>query len=956
MKNFFEKRDPWGNSYSLWTIAIMIFMTPLAWWSISHVHLQDDITDWLPKNDSRSEILSWYKNEFRVEDQILVSWEGSSLGDPRVEKLAQKIRGISDAQGIRRGGILEIETVVTPDELLNTITKHHVSREEALRRLEGVLVGRGTLKVELTKSGKVRKERVLRQITEQARNQLGISLTAGPSSAEMADATSEEYDEDFEGDELEEEEIVEEDETTARPFEMQLFWSGMHSHPQQVEQVQELLANLSGRPTQQHPAGEKLVAGTFFEIGSPVALAMSLSQAGKEDEQLAFSKIKEAAIAVGIDAKSLRLGGRPVAATELNNQISQVIWNPQAPFWMLHRRSPVLLSAIVSLLLAFVMLRSFRLTTIVLITTFYATFAAVAFVPLTGGSMNMVLVVMPTLLMVLTLSASIHIANYWKQTSPHHPKKSISHAVKMATPPCVLAAITTAVGMLSLTTSSLTPVRSFGIYTAVGCLISLVVVLYGMPALLQVWSSKEVPSDTNSSNKQATWELLGYGISRAWVPITFACLLLFAVSACGLSRFKTESKIVRYFPDNSRIVQDYRFLEENLSGIVPVDLVIRFDKESQETTTFLSRMEVIRNIQEKIRQHPDISGTLSLADFQPVMTLPSEKAKQLSKMRFARKSNIIEKRIKKGKNRAESRSFLTVAQKKKMLQKARGESFSIEEGDELWRITAQVSLLSDVDYVSLCGDKKQQGDLNEIACSVLKYQAGANHVITGTVPLFLQTQQAVLSSLIRSTAIAFAVIAIIMMVILKNPTAGLLTMLPNLMPVGVVLGLISWNGLSIDIGTMITAAVALGIAVDGTLHLLTWFKSGIKEGFSRQKSIAQALAHCGPVLVQTSLIISVGLLTLYPSELLLIQRFSWMMACMIASALVADIIFLPALLAGPLGSMIESTIQKQASSSIQRTDDPAQEMLEEIAARSPDKEYKPHLLKLPLHNERKAVR
>jgi uncharacterized protein len=131
-----------------------------------------------------------------------------------------------------------------------------------------------------------------------------------------------------------------------------------------------------------------------------------------------------------------------------------------------------------------------------------------------------------------------------------------------------------------------------------------------------------------------------------------------------------------------------------------------------------------------------------------------------------------------------------------------------------------------------------------------------------------------------------------------------ITMLPNLLPVGVVFGLISWGGIPVDIGTMITASVALGIAIDGTLHLLTWFRDGLRRGMSREDAIALGLAHCGPAMWQTSAAIGLGLLMLITAELLLISRFGWLMAALIGAALLADIVFLPALLSGPLGTLI----------------------------------------------------
>ena len=214
--------------------------------------------------------------------------------------------------------------------------------------------------------------------------------------------------------------------------------------------------------------------------------------------------------------------------------------------------------------------------------------------------------------------------------------------------------------------------------------------------------------------------------------------------------------------------------------------------------------------------------------------------------------------------------------------------------------------MSDLDYAELTSD------LNERVQSELKGYPGTSHRVTGMIPLFLRTQQAVLESLIRSFAMAFGVIALVMMVLLRNPLAGLITMLPNLLPVGMVFGLISWGGLFVDIGTMITASVALGIAVDGTLHLLTWFREGLNRGLSRQDAVSEALGHCGPAMWQTSAAVGLGLFMLFPAELLLISRFGWLMAALIGTALIADIVFLPALLAGPLGMLIERSVNTTA--------------------------------------------
>jgi len=911
MTHFFEKRDRWGHGLALWVLLLMVFLTPFAWWAIKQIDLHNDVRNWLPSSDPQSRTLSWYQEQFKVEDRILVSWKGSSLSDPRVEEFAQRLEGKPDHEGIRRNGLKQIQSVTTPNEVIERMVERKVGRDEAIRRMKGILIGTGGLKVRLAEAGKHNSHRTIKTLVQRVNEKFGVDLKVETLSAEAQELIAEiEYSDlaDTENTgEQNSEAVTSLSESEAIPtynavrqYDFSIGWRGSHVDPDRTKQIRDFMLACRGRQTAAAPEGELLVEECFFVIGSPVAVSISFTEAGLADKSGTLEAIRRTAAEVGIDEKDLHLGGRLVAGSELNNQIKKVAWNSLYPITHLHKRSPLLLSALVGIVLTFLMLRSFRLATLVIVVSAYTTLLAVAFVSVTNGSMNMVLVVMPTLLSVLTISAAIHVANYWKHAAYRDNRTAVVDAVKMARKPCILASVTTAIGLLSLTTSPLTPVRDFGLYSAIGCLIALVVVLYGFPSLLQFWPGQ--PPKLKEVDRSG-WKSLGYFLSNRRIPVILGCLSAFAVCTYGLKWFQTETKVIRYFPDESRVVQDYHFLEENLAGIVPFVTIVRFDEQVQHSLNFLQRMELVRDVQNKMRQHPQISGTMSLADFQPVSTLPPDNAGFLRKARFNRRALEVETRARES-NAAQT--FLTTAEEPTDLYQT-GDQRLNKAGDELWRISAQVAIMSDMNYVDF------MAELDDIARSVLKTHAGSDHVVTGMVPLFLRTQQAVLDSLITSFALAFAVIAVVMMVLLKNPIAGLMTMLPNLLPVGIVFGLISWNGLAVDIGTMITASVALGIAVDGTLHLITWFQIGIQQGLTRREAVAEALSHCGPAMWQTSTAVGLGLLMLYPADLLLIKRFGWMMSALIGTALVADVIFLPALLAGPLGSLIQKTLLRSKS-------------------------------------------
>ena len=936
MASFFQKRDPWGHSLSLWVVVFMIFITPVLFGVLREIRQENNVENWLPPNDPQSKVLSWHRHSFGIEDRVLLSWEGSSLTDLRANRLKTLLLGTPDEAGIYRGGSPYIQNVVTPQDAIQKMVENKIEPAEAQERMKGVLLGTGALKIQLTEAGRKRQDQTIQELIDKAKSELGIVLTVKPAFKEWVEIVDEsnpqaEIAETPASDD--EEQVDFEALVAAIPsHDFQVTWPRMQPDSKQTDQIKQLALSLkrptilpdsksedsgsSGKSAETHPA---LIQDCFFAVGTPIAVAIELSDTGDADHAAAVAAVKTAAFKAGIPEEGLHMGGRPVAGAALNRMVKESSWNTAYPVWQFHKRSVTLFSGLIGIALAFLMLRSVRLSCLVLLISYYTTFVAVSVVPLTGGTMNMVLVVMPTLLTVLTLSGSIHVANYWKHAAHVDMKTAVAQAVEMARAPCMMASLTTAIGLASLMTSPLSPVRDFGLYASIGCLISLLMVLYGLPSLLQLWPAKP-PKESEVDTRH--WQKFGRVLSRHQVMVSMGCLLIFAASCYGFKWFRTETKVIKYFPDSSRVIQDYLFLEENLSGITPVDTVICFDETAQKNMNFVERVELVRKIQQKIAEHPEISGSVSLADFSPVTEPPPEDASTAKKLMYNRRALITKKRVFKSLETddentetgtktpelATAKSFVHIADSSIDLEQetANGpREVMVTKGDEMWRITAQVAIMTDLNYGQLTRD------LNQVTQSVLRDHAGTTHLVTGTIPLFLRTQQAVLESLIKSFGLAFAVIAVVMMILLRSPTAGLITMLPNLMPIGVVFGLISWMKMPVDIGTMITASVALGIAVDGTLHLLTWFKIGIEEGKNKSEAVAAALGHCGPAMWQTSAAVGISLAMLYPAELLLVSRFGVLMCALIAAALLADIIFLPALLAGPLGSLIVTSLRKE---------------------------------------------
>ena len=192
---------------------------------------------------------------------------------------------------------------------------------------------------------------------------------------------------------------------------------------------------------------------------------------------------------------------------------------------------------------------------------------------------------------------------------------------------------------------------------------------------------------------------------------------------------------------------------------------------------------------------------------------------------------------------------------------------------------------------------------------------------TGIVPIVYKAQRSLLKSLIESIGLAFVMISVVMMLLLRprnRPTAGtllnfrggMISMLPNMFPVIVVFGFMghmnryfggSVDAFLVDIGSMMTASVAMGVAVDDTIHFLNWYRGALANGYDRRSAIKISYDRVATAMTQTTLIGGFGLSAFALSTFTPTQRFGVLMLILLGMALIGDLILLPALIAGPFG-------------------------------------------------------
>ena len=184
-------------------------------------------------------------------------------------------------------------------------------------------------------------------------------------------------------------------------------------------------------------------------------------------------------------------------------------------------------------------------------------------------------------------------------------------------------------------------------------------------------------------------------------------------------------------------------------------------------------------------------------------------------------------------------------------------------------------------------------------------QAEVDAIYTGVVPIVYKAQRALLNSLVESTLWSFLTITPIMMFVSRSFAAGIVAMLPNVLPVLVIFGGMGWMGIPIDIGSMMTASIALGVAVDDTIHFLARYRESLDQCSDRKRAIVATYQHCAIPTLQAAIISGLGLSVFAFSTFTPTQRFGWLMLTILVAGVISELVMLPAILAGPLGRVFQ---------------------------------------------------
>lgn len=596
--------------------------------------------------------------------------------------------------------------------------------------------------------------------------------------------------------------------------------------------------------------------------GASTCVMATVSPRGVEDRAGAIAYLQQVAKeACGLEPEELRLGGPTVDAATIDVESQRMLLELAG------------LSGLVATLIAWLRIRSVQLTAILLVISVYCTALAMAILYYTGGSMNLVMTMLPPLVFVLGVSAVVHLMNYYRDALLEGDAQSAPLiALRHGWQPCVLASGTTGLGLLSLAVSEIVPVKMFGIYSAAGVMGGMVAVLVLLPVALSVWPMHARGAGPRRVDDAALPWIDGmYELIRrrhTVILIVFICLM--GVTGYGLQFLRSTVKLQYRFSEKSRILSDYHWLEDHLGPLVPMELVLDF--RSAESDSLMQQVQEVALVERQLQQLNGVGAALSAADFAPTIPTGSSVRDVIGRAFWKRKAAEIESEL-------ENSGFF-----------ARD-----EQGHRLWRISIRASALGSLDYGRFIDSLREQ--VNPLVTAT----EGMQVTYTGVIPLFYKAQREMLSDLTDSFLMAFCLIAAVMMAVLKSFRAGLTAMLPNVFPVIVVFGKMGWLGIWIEIGSIMTTSAAMGIAVDDTFHLLVWNRRGLRERLPQADAVRYSLERCAGAMFHTTLICSCALLVFSFSSFMPVVRFARLMAVLLSAALIGDLILLPAILIGPLG-------------------------------------------------------
>ena len=525
------------------------------------------------------------------------------------------------------------------------------------------------------------------------------------------------------------------------------------------------------------------------------------------------------------------------------------------------------------------------------------------FLGLVGWPVTVVSANFVALLLIFSLSITVHLTVHYRELNSLHPEQSQRWLVHQTLinkwVPCLYTTITTMVGFASLLIAGIRPVIDFGwmMLISMGTIFVLVFLLF--PSLLVLLKRLHTKQEMDLTSR-ITKTLSQLVLSRQ-KEMVFVFALIAAISAAGITQLTAENQFIKAFKKDTEIFQGLTVIDTELGGTTPLDIIIEADPsffnayekptENFEEDEFLDmdffddeteeydigadsywynsfRLKTVAAIHDYLESLDEAGKVLSIATTVDVMKILNDD-EELDTF------------------------FLSLLYKKipQDIKETLFDPYLSADGNQI-RISFRVF----ESYPEL----QRNALINKIKTDLVETLGlEASQVkLTGLLVLYNNVLQSLFRSQILTIGVVFLAIMAMFLVLFRSLKIAFVAILPSMLASGSVLGLMGWLSIPLDVMTITIAAICIGIGVDHSIHYIHRFRSEIKRQASARIAIEKSHASTGKAIYYTTVIIVVGFSILGLSNFIPTIYFGVFTAFAMLVSLVANLTLLPLLLLG----------------------------------------------------------
>ena len=604
-----------------------------------------------------------------------------------------------------------------------------------------------------------------------------------------------------------------------------------------------------------------LLAGQLVSRSGDTAVVVARFEEGFEGEMLRRPAIDE------VDAIVQELVSEPFQCHAIG--LPQV----QREYALILPRDLMRNSALAVVLISiflWVLFRNFSAIVVPNIAVGMALVWTLAAMVLAGQPVDMVNSVITSLVLVIGVSEAVHLIARYREllAEGRPPKEALQQGISRVALACLLTATTSAVGFASLCTASISVVRVLGVFAASGIMFAFVTAIILVPAcysFLPPPTPKKGAAGRGASGRWTDWVGRYVTSDRGRRVTWIVSLIVTGVAIVGITRLDANNYLLEEMWPSNRVSVSNRFVEEHFGGVLPVEIEISVPEGHSVLEPEI--LQGIHALQTFMEEDPYVGRGLSLADL------------------------VIEAHL------------LATGDRELPTKQAQAvqELFFFEMGDE----DNLVEQYTDVDrrHARLSTFALDWGSdhffdwLDELeALSEESFPEWAEVHPTGAIFIANRALDNIVSDTFRSLATAFVIICILMILLFRSIRVGMLSMIPNMLPLIITLGVMGFMGITIRTSMVLVFALSLGVAVDDTIHIFARYRQELEVDGDIQAALRRAVSTTGQALVYASTLLVAGFGIFLTSSFYGLFQFGFLGAVTLTTALLADLFLTPAMI------------------------------------------------------------